>query len=311
MLLTKDLYEDLLVKPQKENSNLNSLLVFSGYATAAMASYYLEDLEKREVSDIKIDLILGMTPRDGLRESDHKGFVSLMNEFSGKFSCSYMMNDQSPVHSKLYVWCQDEIPRMAFVGSANYTQTALLSKQGEVMADCDPQSGFDYFNSFDSKTIYCNNDEVEDFIKLSRSAEKSGDETEFDFVNVSFLTGKQQVGDISGLNWGQRSGRNPNQAYIPLRAPVYRTDFFPGIGKHFTVLTDDKKILICSRAQQRGKAIHTPLNNSQMGEYFRNRLGVPNGAKVTREHLEKYGRTDVKFLKIDEENYYMDFSQNQ
>lgn len=30
-----------------------------------------------------------------------------------------------------------------------------------------------------------------------------------------------------GLNWGQRTGREPNQAYIQLPIEVYRSDFFP------------------------------------------------------------------------------------
>lgn len=57
-----------------------------------------------------------------------------------------------------------------------------------------------------------------------------------------------------------------------------------------------------------GAGIETPHNNSLIGEYFRNRLGLPNGAFVKKEDLIRYGRTDVTFYKIDDENYYMDFS---
>ena len=60
--------------------------------------------------------------------------------------------------------------------------------------------------------------------------------------------------------------------------------------------------------QQNNKAITTPARNSDLGEYFRNRLGLANGAFVTREDLDRYGRTDVIFIKLDEETYYMDFS---
>ncbi len=66
--------------------------------------------------------------------------------------------------------------------------------------------------------------------------------------------------------------------------------------------------MICTRAQDNGKAIHTPHNNSIIGEYFRKRLGVPLGDPVKMEHLLQYGRTDIDFYKIDDENYYMDFS---
>jgi hypothetical protein len=54
--------------------------------------------------------------------------------------------------------------------------------------------------------------------------------------------------------------------------------------------------------------IETPHNNALLGEYFRNRMGLANGAFVTRKDLKLYGRDDVKFYKFDDENYYMDFS---
>jgi len=67
-------------------------------------------------------------------------------------------------------------------------------------------------------------------------------------------------------------------------------------------------VLICTIAQDNDKAIETPQNNSLIGEYFRNRLGLGYGAYVSSLDLQRYGRTDVDFYKIDEETYYMDFS---
>ena len=72
--------------------------------------------------------------------------------------------------------------------------------------------------------------------------------------------------------------------------------------------TDDGQVIICARRQDHGKALHSTENNSIIGEYFRHRLGVPLGREVTKVDLEKYGRTDVVFCKIDDDNYYMDFS---
>ena len=79
--------------------------------------------------------------------------------------------------------------------------------------------------------------------------------------------------------------------------------------RHFTAITDDRHQLILRVEQQNDKAITTPARNSDLGEYFRNRLGLANGALVTRADLDKYGRTNVAFLKLDEETYYMDFSR--
>lgn len=77
---------------------------------------------------------------------------------------------------------------------------------------------------------------------------------------------------------------------------------------HFTVLTDDGNVLICARAQENGKAIHTPHDNSLIGKYFRNRLALASGVAVEKKDLENYGRTDVRFYKIDNETYFLDFS---
>jgi NgoFVII restriction endonuclease len=47
---------------------------------------------------------------------------------------------------------------------------------------------------------------------------------------------------------------------------------------------------------------------SELGEYFRNRLGVPLGQPVRRHHLDSYGRTDVAVSLISEGVYKFDFS---
>ena len=50
------------------------------------------------------------------------------------------------------------------------------------------------------------------------------------------------------------------------------------------------------------------MSNALLGEYFRGRIERANGAYVSLQDLEVYGRTDVTFYKIDDEEYYMDFS---
>lgn len=127
-------------------------------------------------------------------------------------------------------------------------------------------------------------------------------------VTLSLLSKTGETGTKSGLNWGQRNNRNKNEAYIPLPAPIARTGFFPLEKRHFTVITDDGHQLILRVEQENNKAITTPLSNAQLGEYFRNRLGKANGEYIWRKDLESYGRTNVTFYKLDEEQFYMDFS---
>lgn len=329
-MLSKNLFDEVLIQPAQNGAN--KLYVVSGYATAAMAFRHLEALKENN-RQIEVELIVGMSPVDGLSQTNHKGFQELMQiSYAGVFSCSYL-TEMPPVHSKVYSWFNDDKPVRGFIGSANYTQTAFGKKQREVMTDSDPQKGFEYFQKLIPQTIYCDNIEAENIVQIynTRSYTRAKREREaiqqqeiepaiaavepslvgLPFVQITLLdrTGKS-LPQRSGLNWGQRpeERREPNQAYIKLPSNIYNTDFFPDRTIHFTVLTDDGRVLICSRAQDNGKAIHTPHNNSLIGEYFRNRLGVPNGAPVKLEDLQRYGRTDISFYKIDDETYFMDFS---
>ena len=67
-------------------------------------------------------------------------------------------------------------------------------------------------------------------------------------------------------------------------------------------------MLILRSEQAHYKALTTPLSNAELGEYFRNRLNLAYGAPVTEQDLKQYGRTNVSFIKYDDEQYFMDFS---
>jgi hypothetical protein len=129
---------------------------------------------------------------------------------------------------------------------------------------------------------------------------------------LSFTTkvkGQHRVPSRSGLNWGQRPGRNENQAYIAVPAYVQRSGFFPVPATEFLLEWDDGTIHTCVRAQQNGKAIQTPENNAILGTYLRTRLSVESGDPIVLSHLLRYGRTDVEIFKDSENHYYADFSR--
>jgi hypothetical protein len=134
----------------------------------------------------------------------------------------------------------------------------------------------------------------------------------FEFVSLPFTSkkgGELQVPKSSGLNWGQRPGREQNQAYLSVPAYVQRSEFFPAAGVMFELTCDDGVVFQCVRAQANGKAIHTPANNSLFGLYFRNRLGVMPGYMVRLENLIAYGRSSADVYKIADGKYYLDFAR--
>lgn len=125
---------------------------------------------------------------------------------------------------------------------------------------------------------------------------------------TSRIKGVDVVPQRSGLNWGQRPGRDENQAYLSVPAYIQRSGFFPDRGEPFIVECDDGEILKCVRSQDNGKAIETSGNNSILGIYFRKRLNVRPGYLVTIDHLYRYGRISVDIRYINDYKYYLDFS---
>lgn len=326
-MITNNLFNRILLDPVREDSN--KLLIVSGYATSAMAFHHLTELNNLGRTDIKIKLIVGMCSSDGISISNHNGFKQIMNDFRGRFECSYQISNP-PTHSKVYLWLSNDTPRFGFIGSANYTQTAFNERrQQEALSECDVADALAYYESMIDNSIYCTHPDSENLIQIFNDrvyrrrpreiveapvAEVAPifqpDFTTLESVTVSLLDRNGDIHRRGGLNWGQRPGREPNQAYIQLSSEVYRSNFFPIRSTHFTVFTDDNITLICTRAQKNlmGATIETPQNNSLLGEYFRGRLGLANGAFVNTVDLVRYGRTDITFYKIDEENFYMDFS---
>ena len=211
---------------------------------------------------------------------------------------------------------KDDEPFIAFAGSANYTRNGFGKLQREYVVECDPVEAYAFYQDIESDSIVCNHSEVEEYIKFYKDQKMSQVEHDIkhstlEKVTLSLLTSRGDVGHGSGINWGiRRNGtkREPNQAYISVPVEIARSGFFPLDKTHFSAITDDQKQLILRIEQANDKALTTPLNNSLLGEYLRNRIGIANGAFVTKADLERYGRTDVTFYKIDDEQFFMDFS---
>jgi hypothetical protein len=319
-MIYTDLYNEVLIKPCQEGAD--SLKIISGYATSTMASGHLEDLHRKHLN-AQISLFVGMCPSDGLSMSNHHGFQSIVNSntdaFKRRFVCSYI-HEAPSVHSKLYIWYKDHSLYRAFIGSANYTKNAFYN-QRELLAEIRDRNIEQYCQIIECDSVFCDLPEAEELICVQNDGSyyrkhihednTIGIVPEVEHVAVPLLSNRTgEVQNVGGLNWGHRDRRNRNEAYIQLPPDVYNSNFFPPRPQFFTVVTDDSKSFICRRAEKGGpgKTIHTPQNNSLLGEYFRNRLGLANGAFVTRQDLERYGRTDVVFYKFDNDEYYMDFS---
>ena len=317
-MFQNDLANKVLFEPL--NSGVDELFILSAYATPNMLSWYIKNVFEKTATPIKINLVVGMVPFDNLSVSIHEGFLQLLSAELPReiqsVKCSYVI-DNPAVHANLYIWSKAGTPQIAFMGSANFIQSSFIgTHREELLAICAADEAMEYYETVVPRTVYCNHAEIEEYIILRPTHPVLDLESnlvnqldDYDSVVLSLVTKTGEPGIRSGLNWGQRRGREPNQAYIPLPSRIARSGFFPLEGRHFTAITDDRHQLTLRVEQQNNKAITTPVRNSDLGEYFRNRLGLQNGAFVTRADLDRYGRTDVKFVKLDEETYYMDFSR--
>lgn len=330
-MLTKDLVSEILTKPARDCAD--TLYIVSGYATATMGYFHLDQLKRVNKNSLQIKLIVGMCATEGIGKANHLAFQRLVKEdYPDKFECRYLIKPP-PVHAKVYTWIREGKPFVSFIGSANYTQNGFGKSQRESMASHDAREGLVYYSSLRGDTVDCCNPKIDKFIPIFDEREVSWrrrrpriekeekgirfEETEIlaglPSVSVSLLDHRGDLPSRSGLNWGQRPeyNREPNQAYIKLPSEIYKSNFFPEIGKWFAVRTDDGKAFVCVRAQQNGKAIETPKNNSLLGKYFRKRLGLPPGSLVELSHLLRSGRATVDFYKIDDETFYLDFSKKK
>ncbi len=320
-MITQRIAEEILWNPLQLSPD--KLIVISSYATPLALAWFLDNLVKHTKKKIGIELFLSMTADDGIQQNAHLEFINLITNAKQRYinkritdlKCSYLY--KGPIDSAAYIWIRNNKPIAAFTGSAYFMLSNFLSKDKQyTINDMDFKEAVSLYESCINNSIYCNHSEVEEHIVISKKHWFFDQEDKFFSSSISCLesltlsllkSNSTEIGATSSLNWGQRKGRNRNQAYIPIQAKDAAKNFFPQ-HEYFFAITDDGHSLLLRVEQERNKAVTTPLSNALLGEYFRNRLNLENGAPVTTEDLLKYGRTDVTFYKIDDEQYYMDFS---
>jgi hypothetical protein len=321
-LITDDLFERVLLEPAKRGAR--ELFVVSGYASASMVTKHFEVVSKELSIDLAIDLHIGMSGRDGLSRNTLLGLQSIPRQIGSRsFNCSLSVRGQSN-HSKVYVWCDESGPKEAFLGSSNYTQLGFgisqtANNHKEICVAVDPIAGFAYVMASAQGGISYKSPDIADYIdlfdeKLFSNMALEESETpamESAFVDLPLImTRPSDNGEVhqkSGLNWGQREGRNPDQAYIPIPSTVAKEKFFPEKGVHFQVITDDGEAFICTVAQDGDKALETPSDNSILGKYFRKKLGLASGAFIDKSHLNSFGSNVVRLYKDTDDCYRLSF----
>ena len=135
-MITGNLTDRILFDPIRQNCN--ELYIVSGYAAPTMLSWYLKNLYGTVQCPIKIELIIGMTPYDGISVTVHNGFIQILHsdlpDEVRSIQCSYVFDEPS-VHANLFIWAKDGHPEYAFTGSANFTISGLFNNIEEIKID--------------------------------------------------------------------------------------------------------------------------------------------------------------------------------
>ena len=289
------------------------LRIFSAYPSSAFAYHVLHD---ERLHAFTIDLVIGMASTGAIPTWDHLEFQALVGE--GRFTCKYLIA-KVPSHSKLYLWsAANGVLSKAFVGSCNFSWSGFRDLT-ETAVEADTSAVQSLFPGKDADFVDCNAPNVQDVVPFT--FERRGPKPTVDvailrplsegkpFVDLPLTMRDGTIQNRAGLNWGQRPGRDANQAYLKIPTAVHEDNpgFFPPREEEFTVITDDGHSFLCVVAQDNDKALETKRDNAELGRYFRTRLGVPLGAFVTTEALTRYGKFSVRLYKLDHGTYLLDY----
>ncbi|MDC3105748.1 NgoFVII family restriction endonuclease [Gammaproteobacteria bacterium] len=304
------MYEKILINPVKEG--FNELHVVSGYSSATFLKKHLEEIVKIN-ANVKINIIIGMHQK----RRDHSSYLISKKTYP-EIVYGFYYQGKPEVHSKIYRWSNDQNESIAFSGSANYSQFGFFSnKQRNQMVEDNPNDVKNFYDSLLKDVI-----PIEDYLvqpdEIVKQQPIMGSllpgkidwVKPDDSVRISLLARNGELPSRSGLNWGQRPEhkRDPNQAYLSIKGDARKEGFLPEKKFSFTLITDDNVTMDCTVQQDGRKAISTTNDNSELGRYFRNRLGLPLGKRIYKDHLMKYGRTDFLLKKLNDETFYLDFS---
>ncbi len=316
MLYTQDLEE--LIFHRHELHETDELIVLSGYLGP-------KPVARLEELPFNSTVIYGMYGSEGIRPSLHNSLTNIQGDVDNL----NIFYSNLPVHSKCYVWRKRGDIIHALIGSANFSVNGLTTPFREVLAE----TTFDTFRPLNDYIGHILNNSISCLeIGMERVVEER---EQFDHCSMTLLGRNGEVQNAAGLNWGQNPNNHttPNDAYIPIRTSHIRDfpNLFPpkqmnpleidGRGRmqrhndSIEIIWDDGLTMegLLEGSQPIEGVVYPKQISSfpikaELGEYIRNRIGVPLGQPVKRHHLERYGRTDIEVSILGDGVYKFDFS---
>ncbi len=317
-MLFIDNLEDIIFH-RHELFETDEFIVLSGYVGP-------RPIEKLQNLPFRSRVIYGMYGSEGIKRPLHNSLINLQNTIENV----NIFYSNLGVHSKCYVWRHRGQIVHALVGSANFSTNGLTTPYREILAET-TRDTFNPLNEYITRvinnSISCLEADVTEIIDVPSTVDTT--------CLLTLLANTGEVQNAAGLNWGQNPNNHtrPNDAYIKIRKQdviAYPHLFLPkqlypqhfdGRGKAqrhndaIEIIWDDgvsmEGLFMGSQTINEvlyPKQVTSFPSGSELGVYFRNRLGVPLDQPVRKFHLDLYGRTDVGVSLINEGVYKFDFS---
>lgn len=316
----------------------DDVTIASGYVSLDVIEKYAPLLEQVARSGGNARLLVGMAFYEGLTQKKLTRLTNLSNSLSSldRDSGVYIPYKRK-YHGKIYKFKRGEDIRY-FVGSSNFSATGLrgnMEATAPIVDDATSDSIESYIEYLMSDEISAKIDKLEIIVpgsgnykeKLSAQSLEELERYDPTTININelgyFDLDLERYADKmkSSLNVYFGEGRlnrstnkfTPRSWYeiaLIATADTIRNPLYPH--GHFDALTDDGYVLPMAANGDNDKNIQSRGNLKLFGMWLKSKL-QKSGALVpltpiTLDTLEAYGRTKIRFYKLSEGRYYIDFS---
>ena len=293
----------------------DELNILSGY----IGSSVIEDL-----GDLKINvkIIYGLAREKKLNKVFYNDLCKL-NSGNTQIYCPDILS-----HAKIYIWRNSGEVVYILIGSANFSNSDLVTPNREVLSEVNRESFKEFETYYDR--IFKSSVRVNkvDLNKFGSKENKNSGTSSTVALDPGICVTDSLFEKASKINWGHgNANTNPRDAYIPIRKQdiVNYPQLFPekadnkGLGYNdnapIEILWDDgirMPALLEGSLKIDGlrypNKISSFRSKKTMGDYLRRRMGLPKGKFVTKQMFENYGRDNISISLLGEGVYFMDFS---
>lgn len=316
MYLTGDFKENVFGSMYAQG--YRDLKILSGSVSPIMVERTLS-----EFNELNLKIYIGMVSKNGISNWTHQAFRHLVSRYSNRLEIYYHTSLPGQ-HSNIYFWENPlllGLEERIFVGSAAFTLNGF-HYQNETLVSYDNIDIEEVFECLE--LVACNDRNVETAVTIHNTLEpelavtfedtqlnifstldQTNSNNELEYIDIPLTIRGGETPPKSGINWGhngllglRQPSRTGNEAYLSISQHVHRANsyFLPDQQEKLLILTDDGEMFVGVVAQENRKAIETSDNNSILGLYLRNRIGVSFGSFVEASSLTQYGRDSILSL---------------